>query len=81
MLDGPMFGPFPERDRCILELFYATGVRVESLEDIQQPDVILIRGKGKKERHVFFGEIAQDALEVYVMKAYHGAFPQAKPAS
>jgi integrase/recombinase XerC len=71
MLDGPMFGPFPERDRCILELFYATGVRVEelsgiNLEDIQQPDVILIRGKGKKERYVIFGEIAQDAVRVYL---------------
>jgi integrase/recombinase XerC len=71
ILDGPMFGPFPERDRCILELFYATGVRVEelsgiNLEDIQPPDVILIRGKGKKERQVIFGEIAQDALGVYL---------------
>lgn len=71
MLDSPMFGPFPERNRCILELFYATGIRVDELsgidlESIQEPDVILVRGKGKKERQVIFGECAQDALRAYL---------------
>ena len=53
-----------------MELFYATGIRIQelsgiNLESIQGDDVILVRGKGKKERQVVFGEPAQDALRMY----------------
>jgi integrase/recombinase XerC len=71
MLGQTFLGVFPERDRLIVELLYATGVRVDelskiNLEDIQQNYVILIRGKGKKERLVIFGEDAEDALRIYL---------------
>ena len=71
LLAGQFFGQFPERDRLILELLYSTGVRVDelsgmTLDDFREQDVILVRGKGKKERFVLFGECAQDALNAYL---------------
>jgi integrase/recombinase XerC len=71
LLEGDVAGPFPERDRLILELLYGTGVRVQelvgiNLNDFCGDDVILVRGKGKKERFVIFGEYAQAALRAYL---------------
>jgi integrase/recombinase XerC len=71
LLDGEIFSRFPERDRLIQELLYATGVRVAELsginiDDFRDEDAILIRGKGKRERLVIFGECAQDALRAYL---------------
>lgn len=59
------------RDRALLELLYAAGLRVSELTgldlvDIDQKDRILrVRGKGNKERIVPYGSKAQDALENY----------------
>ena len=60
LLDGPLNTPFPERDRALLELLYATGIRVAEvcdikLEDFEAPDVVIVRGKGKRERRVIYG--------------------------
>jgi integrase/recombinase XerC len=71
LLDSQFMGAFPERDRLIMELLYGTGVRVEELrgmtiDDFREKDVILVRGKGKKERFVLFGECAQDAFSAYL---------------
>ncbi len=61
-----------QRDLLILELLYATGVRVGELVSIKLSDIhlsdrtILILGKGNKERIVEFGEYAQDILEIYL---------------
>ncbi|MGA9530849.1 MAG: tyrosine-type recombinase/integrase [Candidatus Babeliales bacterium] len=63
---------FPMRDKAILELLYATGVRCSELVSIQFQSVnmdkkeIRIMGKGKKERIVLFGDKAKDALETYL---------------
>ncbi|HEY6944183.1 MAG TPA: tyrosine recombinase XerC [Candidatus Acidoferrum sp.] len=59
------------RDRALLELLYAAGLRVSELTglnllDIEQKDRILrVRGKGNKERIVPYGAKAQEALEKY----------------
>ncbi len=60
------------RDRAILEFMYATGVRVSELCGLNIEDVdlahmkALVRGKGKKERIVYFGKRAKDALLEYL---------------
>jgi integrase/recombinase XerC len=62
---------FLPRDRALLELLYAAGLRVSeltglNLEDIEQNERILrVRGKGNKERIVPYGTKAQQALEKY----------------
>jgi integrase/recombinase XerC len=74
--NGPMpeVASFPERDRVIFELLYGCGIRNSELVGIRLDDIawsneaILIRGKGKKERYVPFGENARDAIAVYVKK-------------
>jgi len=59
------------RDRAVLELLYAAGLRVSELTglnlvDMEQKERILrVRGKGNKERIVPYGAKAQEALEKY----------------
>jgi integrase/recombinase XerC len=59
------------RDRALLELLYAAGLRVSELTglnliDIDQREQILrVRGKGNKERVVPYGNKAQEALNKY----------------
>ena len=74
VLDGgmPDCAAWPERDLAILELLYGCGIRNSELVGIQLDDIrwsngaILVRGKGKKERYVPFGEAAGAALEAYL---------------
>jgi integrase/recombinase XerC len=74
VLDGamPEIASFPERDRLMLELLYGCGIRNSELVGINLDDVrisseaILIRGKGKKERYVPFGDPVTSALAVYL---------------
>ncbi|GGI41785.1 tyrosine recombinase XerC [Mammaliicoccus stepanovicii] len=60
------------RDRVILELLYATGIRVSELVHIQIKDIDLnysfvkVLGKGNKERIVPFGEYCQNAITDYL---------------
>lgn len=64
-------GLFLRRDRALLELLYAAGLRVSELtglnmEDVEQRErMLLVRGKGSKERVVPYGAKAQEALEKY----------------
>jgi integrase/recombinase XerC len=70
--DMPECAAFPERDRLLLELLYGCGVRNSELTEINLDDIrassgaILVRGKGKKQRYVPFGESAQAALAQYL---------------
>jgi integrase/recombinase XerD len=64
--------PLGLRDRCLLEVLYATGLRVSELLSlrIEQIDwvakTIRVVGKGSKERLVLIGDLAVDALERYI---------------
>jgi integrase/recombinase XerC len=60
------------RDRAILELLYASGLRVSELAGLDLRNVnfgdafVLVRGKGDKERIVPFGSKAKGAMEAYL---------------
>jgi integrase/recombinase XerC len=68
----PEEAAFAERDRLILELLYGCGIRNSELTGINIEDIhlgqglILVRGKGKKQRLVPFGEAARMALGDYL---------------
>ncbi|HZQ70720.1 MAG TPA: tyrosine recombinase XerC [Terriglobales bacterium] len=74
VLDGkmPEIAAFPERDALMLELLYGCGIRNSELVGINLDDIrlsaeaILIRGKGKKERYVPFGDSVKAALSQYL---------------
>jgi len=74
VLDGhmPEVAAFPERDRLMFELLYGCGIRNSELIGINLDDIrlsaeaILIRGKGKKERYVPFGDAVKTALAAYL---------------
>ncbi|MCI4657341.1 tyrosine recombinase XerC [Cryobacterium zhongshanensis] len=68
-------GPHELRDQAIVELLYASGLRVSELVGLDVPDVDLsqltvrVTGKGSKERVVPFGVPAQRALIAYLERA------------
>ncbi len=88
VLDGamPEAAAFPERDRLMLELLYGCGIRNSELTGINLDDIrlsaeaILIRGKGKKERYVPFGESVKNALAAY-LPARQAALAEARKSA
>ena len=68
----PECSAFNERDQVILELLYGCGIRNSELIGINLDDIrwsnemILVRGKGRKERYVPFGESAKAAVQAYL---------------
>jgi len=68
----PSEKPLDLRDSAILELLYASGIRVGELVGINLEDanlgerLIRVRGKGKKERLVPFGRTAREGLTAYL---------------
>jgi integrase/recombinase XerC len=61
-----------KRDRAMLELMYASGIRVSELVNLNLLDVdftnltVRVKGKGRKERIVPFGQHARTALQEYL---------------
>lgn len=76
-VENLLTGPDPktilgQRDKAMLELLYAAGLRVSELVNLQlqqvhlDPGYLVVRGKGDKERLVPMGEWAADALKIYL---------------
>lgn len=64
--------PLGQRDSALLELLYATGMRVSECCGLSVKDIdfylgtVLVHGKGQKDRYIPFGSFAHDALEMYL---------------
>ena len=64
--------PLGQRDAVILEMLYATGIRVSELVGIEIEDIHLtdktihILGKGNKERIVYFNQVTANRLKKYL---------------
>lgn len=76
LLEAPKINtPFGKRDKAMLELLYATGIRVSELISLNVTDVHLTMGfirclgKGNKERIVPLGNTASKAIEDYLNTA------------
>jgi integrase/recombinase XerC len=79
--------PWALRDRAILELLYASGLRVSELCGLDLEDVDLhgdrvrVLGKGGREREVPVGEAAVGALRSYLSRGRAGIAPPAGEAA
>jgi len=76
----------PRRDRAMLELLYASGLRVSELVGLnigqidQQGQMLRVTGKGRKQRVVPYGNKARAALEAYwPVRALILNHPRTKP--
>ncbi len=78
------------RDRCIMELFYSSGLRVSELTALDRKDIdtenlhMRLKGKGKKERIVPITKNAADWIVAYLNheerhRELDGHFPEADP--
>jgi integrase/recombinase XerD len=75
LLESPKLSdPYGYRDKAMLEMMYATGIRVSELIGLKLSDVHLTMGfvrcmgKGSKERIIPIGKTASDAIEEYLEK-------------
>jgi integrase/recombinase XerC len=73
LLEAPGPGEsFAARDRAILELLYSTGMRVSELVSCNmanldfETEMVMVRGKGNRERLIPFGAQAVKSLQVYL---------------
>lgn len=64
------------RNRAVLELLYSSGIRVGEMSSLDIDDldikegIMVIRGKGKKERLVPIGHTALDAMKSYIIERH-----------
>ena len=70
--------PLGQRDRAMLELMYASGLRVSELVGLKtfhlslNEGVLRVTGKGNKERLVPFGQLAREAVVQYIKDSRPG---------
>lgn len=64
--------PTGQRDQALLEILYATGMRVSECQNLTLTSIdfsigtVLVTGKGRKERYIPFGQFAATALLAYI---------------
>jgi len=64
--------PLGKRDDALFELIYSCGLRISEVCDLKianvhlEEQIILVHGKGDKERFVPFGDRAKEKLELYI---------------
>jgi site-specific recombinase XerD len=86
LVEAPAATFWELRDRLILELLYATGCRVSELAAMNLTDLdiaarsIRVRGKGGKERVVFYGAPAAGVLKDYLLARRALAFARGREA-
>lgn len=74
LLDQADAGKTPLRDRAILELMYAAGLRASEVVGVNLVDFdfkersLRVRGKGSKDRIALFGQAAQESIEGYLAR-------------
>lgn len=74
------------RDRALLELLYAAGIRVSEVVriDLEDTDLtnmqVVVTGKGEKTRVCYFGVPARDALRVYLKSSRPELLKRGRPA-
>ncbi|MFI5385764.1 MAG: tyrosine recombinase XerC [Fimbriimonadales bacterium] len=72
LLDQPEGGRTPLRDRALLELMYAAGIRASEVVGVDVKDIdfaestIVVTGKGNKQRLALFGSTCRSALQDYI---------------
>ena len=71
LFEGEIPTRSPERDRVVIELLYGSGLRAAELiginiEDFRDEDVLVVRGKGRRERLVIVGEYARDSIQAWL---------------
>ena len=72
LLDQPLSGKTPLRDRALLELMYAAGLRASETVGVDISDIsfreqcVSVKGKGNKQRITLFGSACARALEQYI---------------
>ena len=72
LLDFPLNTPLDYRNKAMLELLYATGIRVSELVNLKlnnislEEDLIRVIGKGSKERISPISSICEKYLRIYI---------------
>ena len=85
LLNIKLVDSFSYRNKAMLELMYATGLRVSELVNLRlqdidlNEDIIRTFGKGSKERVIPIGEYAKEYLEKYVFE-YRGKMIKKNPS-
>jgi integrase/recombinase XerD len=70
--DGKLAAALAQRDRALVEMLYAGGLRVTEIVNVKLEDLklemghVLVRGKGDKERIIPMGRAAQDEIRAYM---------------